>query len=73
LHLETLWTKDVTITMGLVDTSSLPQLLGLLAGGQLDPSPLVTHHFELGQMVEAYDAFSDAAHTGALKVLCARA
>jgi alcohol dehydrogenase len=72
LHLETLWTRDVTITMGLVDTSSLSQLLGLVANGQLDPSPLVTHNFALGQMVEAYDVFGDAAHTGALKVLCTR-
>ena len=31
LHLETLWDKDVTITTGLVDTSSTPTLLRLRA------------------------------------------
>ena len=30
LHLESLWTRDVTITTGLVDTSSTPTLLRLL-------------------------------------------
>src|SRR6202020_1404992 len=36
LHLETLWTRDVTITTGLVDTSSTPTLLRLVTSGQLD-------------------------------------
>ena len=31
LHLETLWTRDVTITTGLVDTYSTPTLLRLVA------------------------------------------
>ena len=36
LHLETLWTRDVTITTGLVDTYSTPMLSRLMAAGQLD-------------------------------------
>lgn len=68
LHLEDLWIKDVTIRTGLVDTSSTPMLLGLLAAGRLPTSPLVTHTFELGAMEEAYDVFAGAADTGALKV-----
>src|ERR1700689_4723915 len=36
LHLEKLWTRDVTITTGLVDTFSIPQLLGLIVDGRLD-------------------------------------
>src|SRR4051812_27170847 len=70
LHLESLWIKDVTITTGLVDTSTTPRLLGLVAGHQLDPSALVTHTFELDQMMAAYDVFSKASETGALKVVC---
>lgn len=72
LHLEELWIKDVTITTGLVDTSSTPTLLRLLEGDQLDAARLVTHQFDLDQIVDAYDVFARAAETGALKVLLAR-
>jgi len=68
LHLEKLWISDITITTGLVDTSSTPRLLTMLAAGQLDPSGLITHRFGLGEMLEAYDVFAQAADTGALKV-----
>src|ERR671920_642519 len=73
LHLETLWIKDVTITTGLVDTSTTPTLLRLLADGQIDPTPIVTHRFGLHQMMEAYDVFSAPGDTGALKVVLERA
>ncbi|MEV6246766.1 alcohol dehydrogenase catalytic domain-containing protein [Streptomyces sp. NPDC051742] len=68
LHLEDLWIKDVTITTGLVDTSSTPMLLRMMAAGRLPSAELVTHRFELGQMEEAYEVFGRAAETGALKV-----
>ncbi|MCU1455696.1 MAG: alcohol dehydrogenase, partial [Acidimicrobiales bacterium] len=68
LHLETLWTRDVTITTGLVDTSSTPTLLRLI-GHQLDLSRFITHHFAMADMVDAYDTFARAADTGALKVI----
>ena len=73
LHLEDLWSKDVTITTGLVDTSSTPTLLRLLGGHQLDAGRFVTHHFTLDQFEEAYDVFGRAADTGALKVVLTRA
>ncbi|MGW6143446.1 zinc-dependent alcohol dehydrogenase family protein [Streptomyces sp. NPDC055144] len=69
LHLEDLWIKDVTITTGLVDTHSTPTLLRMMAAGRLPASSLVTHIFSLGDMEEAYDVFSRAADTGALKVV----
>ncbi|MDQ0946874.1 alcohol dehydrogenase [Streptomyces phaeochromogenes] len=69
LHLEDLWIKNVTITTGLVDTSSTPTLLRMMAGGRLPASSMVTHTFQLEQMEEAYDVFSRAADTGALKVV----
>lgn len=72
LHLETLWTRDVTITTGLVDTYSTPTLLRLTTGGQLDAAQFVTHHFAMNEMIEAYDTFARAADTGALKVVIAR-
>lgn len=73
LHLETLWIRDVTITTGLVDTSSTPMFIELLSGHAMDAAPFVTHHFGLDEFELAYDIFSDAADTGALKVVLARA
>ena len=72
LHLESLWIRDVTVTTGLVDTYSTPTLLRLLTSGQLDGGQFVTHHFELGEMLEAYEAFGHASDTGALKVVISR-
>jgi alcohol dehydrogenase len=72
LHLEDLWSRDVTITTGLVDTSTTPTLLRLVMSQQLDAARFVTHHFALDQMEEAYDVFARAADTGALKVVLTR-
>jgi alcohol dehydrogenase len=73
LHLEELWIRDVTITTGLVDTYTTPTLLRLLNSQQLDAGRFVTHHFTLDQFDDAYDVFSRAADTGALKVVLTRA
>jgi alcohol dehydrogenase len=72
LHLETLWTRDVTITTGLVDTYSTPTLSRLVATRQLNAARFVTHHFTFDQFNKAYDVFSDATETGALKVVLTR-
>ncbi len=72
LHLETLWTKDVTITTGLVDTYSTPTLLRLVASRQIDASQFITHRFGLDEVIDAYDVFDRAADTGALKVTMSR-
>jgi alcohol dehydrogenase len=69
LHLERLWIRDVLITTGLVDTSTTPKLLRLIAEGRLDPAAFATHRFELDETMEAYDVFADAAATNALKVV----
>jgi alcohol dehydrogenase len=69
LHLEKLWIRDVTITTGLVDTYSTPQLLSLIEGGRLDPTVFATHHLPMGEVMKAYDVFADAANTKALKVV----
>ena len=72
LHLEELWSRNVTITTGLVDTSSTAMLLTLMKNGVLDASRFVTHHFDLEQMLEAYDVFGDAQASHALKVVLTR-
>ncbi|NUP43630.1 MAG: zinc-dependent alcohol dehydrogenase family protein [Streptomyces sp.] len=69
LHLEDLWIKNVTITTGLVDTRSTPTLLRMAAAGRLPTSQLVTHGFPLDRFEEAYEVFTRAAETGALKVV----
>jgi len=69
LHLETMWIRDITITTGLVDTHTIPQLMRLVADGRLDPTVFATHRFGLGDTMSAYDTFIDAASTDALKVV----
>jgi alcohol dehydrogenase len=68
LHLEDLWIRNLTITTGLVDTSSTPTLLTMMATHQLDVPGLITHRFGLGEMMDAYDVFARANETEALKV-----
>ncbi|HVD02415.1 MAG TPA: zinc-dependent alcohol dehydrogenase family protein [Candidatus Dormibacteraeota bacterium] len=69
LHLEKLWIRDVTITTGLVDSRTIPQLLALISGGRLDPTVLATHRFPISDAMEAYDVFAAAATSKALKVV----
>jgi alcohol dehydrogenase len=72
LHLEDLWIRNVTITTGLVDTYSTPRLLELVSQGRIDAKPLVTHRFDLDDVMDAYDQFSRPQETGALKVVLTR-
>jgi alcohol dehydrogenase len=72
LHLEDQWARDITITTGLVDASSTPTLMRLVASGQLDVGRFVTHRLGLDDFEQAYDLFGDAAINGALKVVLTR-
>jgi alcohol dehydrogenase len=72
LHLEKQWTKDITITTGLVDANSTPMLLRLLAGRQIEAGRFITLRFGLDQFEEAYDMFARADETGAIKVVLSR-
>jgi alcohol dehydrogenase len=69
LHLETLWDRNLTITTRLVDTISTPMLLNVVASRKIDPTLLITHRFKLDQILDAYETFSHAANTQALKVI----
>jgi len=69
LHLESLWDRNLTITTRLVDTASTPMLLNLLKSAKIDPKRLITHHFRLDQILEAYETFGNASQTKALKVI----
>ena len=69
LHLETLWSKNITITTRLVDTVSTPMLLKTVISNKLKPNQLITHHFKLDEIIKAYDTFEHAAKEKALKVI----
>jgi alcohol dehydrogenase len=69
LKLEKLWDRNITIRTRLVDTVTTPMLLKSVMSRRLMPRQLITHEFPLGDMMKAYDTFSDAAKEKALKVI----
>jgi alcohol dehydrogenase len=69
LKLEKLWAHNVTITTRLVDTVTTPMLLKNVVAGRLAPGKLITHRFQLNDVMKAYDTFGNAAKEKALKVI----
>jgi alcohol dehydrogenase len=69
LYLERLWSMNITLTTRLVDTVSLPMLLRAVQAKKVDPKQLITHHFTLDTIGDAYATFGNAAKTNALKVI----
>jgi alcohol dehydrogenase len=69
LHLETLWSKNITITTRLVDTVTTPMLLKTVTSKKIDATKLITHHFKLSEIIKAYDTFENAARDKTLKVI----
>lgn len=69
LHLERLWSQNISITTRLVDTVTTPMLLKTVQSGKIDPKLLITHRFAFSRILEAYETFSQAAATHALKVI----
>ncbi|MDP1822686.1 MAG: zinc-dependent alcohol dehydrogenase family protein [Archangium sp.] len=72
LKLDKLWGKNVTITTGLVDTSSIHQLFKLIGKGLITPRHLITHEYGFDEMPRAWDTFANAGPEKALKVLIKR-
>lgn len=69
LHLEKLWDRNITIATRLVDTVSTPLLLKTVESRKINPKDLITHRFRLADVLDAYETFSRAANTQALKVI----
>jgi len=69
LHLETLWSRNISITTRLVDTVSTPMLFKTVQAGKLEPKKLISHHFKLDEIVKAYETFGNAAKEKVLKVI----
>src|SRR6187401_502287 len=59
LHLETLWSKNITITTRLVDTVTTPLLLKTVTAKKLDAAKLITHRFALNDIISVYDTFEN--------------
>ncbi len=72
LHLEDLWINNITITTGLVNGTTIPTLLDLVAHEKIDAGNFSTHSFDLEQMIDAYDVFAHADAHDALKVTISR-
>jgi alcohol dehydrogenase len=47
----------------------MPMLLKTVQSRKIDPRILITHHFKLDFILDAYDTFERAASTQALKVI----
>lgn len=68
-HVERLWSHNVTIPVGLMDTFSNPMLLKNAQSRRVDVGQLITHYFKLGQIIQAYETFERASDNKALKVV----
>jgi alcohol dehydrogenase len=69
LNIDKLWSHNITLTTGLVDTVTTPMLLKTVMSGKVQPKKLVTHHFALKDVMKAYDTFGNAMKERALKVI----
>ncbi|HTK82832.1 MAG TPA: zinc-dependent alcohol dehydrogenase family protein [Bacteroidota bacterium] len=69
LKLDKLWASNITITTRLVDTATTPMLMKTVESGKLAPQQLITHRFQLKDILKAYDVFSHAEKERALKVV----
>ena len=69
LQIQSLWIKNITITMGLVNTNTTAMLLKTVSSGKIDPNKLITHHFKLDEISKAYEVFGNASKERAMKVI----
>lgn len=69
LHLEKLWSQNISITTRLVDTVTTPLLLKTIHAKKINPKQLISHRFKFNDILKAYETFANAAETQALKVI----
>lgn len=67
--LQDLWIKNITMSTGLVNANTTEMLLNVLKSGKIDATQMVTHHFKLSEIEEAYRVFKNAGDNQALKVI----
>lgn len=55
VHMGLVWIKGLALKAGPANViGHVDRIVGMLAGGTLDPTPLITHHMKLDDAVEAY-------------------
>lgn len=54
LPLERVFTKNLNLSMGLANLDHMHALIHLIEGGQIDTTPLITHHFRLDEIETAF-------------------
>jgi alcohol dehydrogenase len=69
LEIQNLWIQNISISMGLVNTNTTPLLLNLVMSKKIQAEKFATHFFNFDEFIAAYDTFSRAAETKALKVI----
>ncbi len=69
LQIQDLWIRNITITMGLVNTNTTPMLLKTVESGKIKPEELITHRFKLDEILKAYEVFGNASKEKAMKVI----
>ncbi|HEX9503514.1 MAG TPA: zinc-dependent alcohol dehydrogenase family protein [Patescibacteria group bacterium] len=69
LEIQDLWIRNITLTTGLVNTNTTPMLLKTVSSGKIDPNKLITHHFKLDEILQAYEVFGNASKEQAMKVI----
>ncbi len=69
LHMGIVWIKALTLKTGHANViGHVDRVLAMMAGGVLDPTPLVTHHMRLDEAPEAYAVYD---RREALKIVMA--
>lgn len=69
LHKHILWTKNITLRLGTVNTTTIPLLMKAIKNGKIDPTTLISHRFKLSDIIHAYDVFANAAQEQAIKLV----
>lgn len=67
LPLPDMYGKNLTFKTGGVDGCDCDQILSLIEQGKIDTTPLITHHYALSDIQEAYELFENK-HNGVVKV-----
>lgn len=59
LAMNTLWIKNIKISMGLVNANRIPELIKLIQNKKIDMNFLCTHHAPLNDILTGYDVFGN--------------
>lgn len=59
LPLNTLWIKNIKISMGLVNANRIPELISLIQAGKINTNCLITHRAPLSDLLTGYDVFGN--------------